>query len=202
MSKVNQAKIEKFAVLLHDQILARLNKEMPKNLEKYPDFWESSAKVNIVPGRKYTKVDIGGSGKYMVVNETGEIFGIKGYGVIHRGYKYGTLDTIAVWDWGGFRAGPKPVEEVAEAKPETETTTPIRIGLKSNANFLFSQMRGDTLGGTTGDPLWRSIMHLTKPQFKRFKVLIEAFGGDLDKSLTQAADNQEVDYECYFTKVK
>lgn len=55
-------------------------------------------------GPKYTRVDFGGSGKYMVVNETGEIFGIKAYGVIHRGHAYGTLDTIDAWDWSGYTA--------------------------------------------------------------------------------------------------
>lgn len=45
---------------------------------------------------------MGGSGKLMVVNDTGEIFGIKAYGVIHRGKKYGTLDTINEYYWGEY----------------------------------------------------------------------------------------------------
>jgi hypothetical protein len=48
-------------------------------------------------------VDVGRSGKYMVT-EDGEIFGIKGYGVIHRGHQYGTLDTIDEWFWGDYTA--------------------------------------------------------------------------------------------------
>ena len=55
-------------------------------------------------GKKCTKVDVGDSGKYMVVNETGEIFGIKAYGVIHKGHHYGTLDTIDAYNWGGYTA--------------------------------------------------------------------------------------------------
>lgn len=55
-------------------------------------------------GKKYTRVDVGTSGKYMVVNATGEIFGIKAYGVIHKGHQYGTLDTISDWDWRGYAA--------------------------------------------------------------------------------------------------
>ena len=55
-------------------------------------------------GRKYVNVDSAGSGKYMVVLDTGEIFGIKGYGVIHRGHYYGTLDTIHEYDWSEFYA--------------------------------------------------------------------------------------------------
>ena len=64
----------------------------------------NAATVTIKPGKKYTKIDVGGSGKYMVVNATGEIFGIKAYGVIHRGHQYGTLDTATEWDWSGYVA--------------------------------------------------------------------------------------------------
>ena len=55
-------------------------------------------------GRKYANVDRGRSGVYMVELATGEIFGIKGYGVIHKGHRYGTLDTINEWDWSGYTA--------------------------------------------------------------------------------------------------
>ncbi len=60
--------------------------------------------VKIVPGRKFAKVDVGSSGKYMVDNETGEIFGIKAYGQVHKGHRYGTLDTIENFWWGGYGA--------------------------------------------------------------------------------------------------
>lgn len=59
--------------------------------------------VTVKPGKKYTKVDVGTSGKYMV-DDTGTIYGIKAYGVIHRGHCYGTLDTINEYFWGGFVA--------------------------------------------------------------------------------------------------
>jgi len=58
----------------------------------------------VVLGRKFAKVDVGDSGRYMVVLATGEIFGIKGYGVIHLGHRYGTLDTVDGWYWGGYTA--------------------------------------------------------------------------------------------------
>lgn len=54
-------------------------------------------------GEKYTRVDIGTSGRYMV-DEHGNIFGIKAYGVIHKGYYYGTLDTIEEFFWGDYKA--------------------------------------------------------------------------------------------------
>ena len=79
----------------------------------------------------------------------------------------------------------------------------IKIGLKANANFLFSEMKGDTLGGTTGRPYWASIMHVNKEQFEKFKKLLVAFGGDIEKSLTKTDPHSftdHVDYECYFTK--
>lgn len=59
-----------------------------------------NAVTHIKSGKKYDKIDIGDSGKLMVVKATGEVFGIKAYGVIHRGHAYGTLDTIADWYWG------------------------------------------------------------------------------------------------------
>lgn len=40
----------------------------------------------------------------MIVNSTGEIYGIKGYGVIHKGHYYGTLDTMNEWNWGTYSA--------------------------------------------------------------------------------------------------
>lgn len=64
------------------------------------------ATAKIVSGRKYTKVNVGDSGRYMVDNDTGEIFGIKGYGQIHRGHRFGTLDTISHFYWGYHTARP------------------------------------------------------------------------------------------------
>ena len=63
-------------------------------------------------GRKYVNVDVGTSGYYMVEMSTGNIYGIKAYGVIHRGHQYGTLDTIEDWYWGGYRAGPRASKRI------------------------------------------------------------------------------------------
>jgi len=75
--------------------------------------WTGDATVTIKPGTKYTKVNVGTSGKYMVDNATGEIFGCKGYGVIHRGHRYGTLDSIDDWAWGEYRASRRTRAAVA-----------------------------------------------------------------------------------------
>lgn len=65
---------------------------------------EQSMRVSIKDGKKYTKVDVGSSGKYMIDKETGIIYGIKGYGQVHKGHIYGTLDTIGDYNWGGYTA--------------------------------------------------------------------------------------------------
>lgn len=61
-----------------------------------------NCRTRIVPGKKYDKVNVGGSGRFMVDRATGEIYGIKGYGQIHKGRTYGTLDGIARLWWGGY----------------------------------------------------------------------------------------------------
>lgn len=71
----------------------------------------AACKTKVTIGKKYARVDVGTSGKYMVHLETQEIVGIKGYGVPHLGHRYGTLDTIAQWNWGGYTARPaSPVQ--------------------------------------------------------------------------------------------
>lgn len=92
------SKIEQFAEVLQRETIERLRNEGITYIG-----FEKSALVTIKPGKKYTKVDIGGSGKYMVDDE-GNIYGIKAYGVIHRGHYFGTLDTINDYYWGNYRA--------------------------------------------------------------------------------------------------
>lgn len=66
--------------------------------------------VRVKRGGKYARVDVGDSGKYMV-DAQGNIWGIKAYGVIHRGHHYGTLDTIADWDWRDYTAVRRQAKE-------------------------------------------------------------------------------------------
>jgi hypothetical protein len=65
--------------------------------------WEC---VSVIPGPKYTKIDHGPahnmSGFLMIENATGEIFGIKAYGKVHKGHRYGTLATAGQWYWGDY----------------------------------------------------------------------------------------------------
>lgn len=100
---IDPVKLAAFAALLErDQLTGLVKRQVDCEANR------AHCKVTTKPGAKYTKVDIGDSGRYMVVNETGEIFGVKGYGVIHRGHAFGTLDTIHDWDWSDYRAYRKP----------------------------------------------------------------------------------------------
>lgn len=94
-----EAKLKAFAERLTQEHLSQLTKD---GVDCQPN--RDNCKTDIIPGRKYTKVNIGHSGKYMVENSTGVIFGIKGYGQVHLGHSYGTLDTIDEWYWGSFYA--------------------------------------------------------------------------------------------------
>lgn len=93
-----EKKLEKFAKLLEKEQIQRLytiNLACQCNID--------NCKVKIKYGKKYVKIDIGSSGKY-IIDEQGNIFGIKAYGVIHRGHCFGSLDTIDNYFWGGYRA--------------------------------------------------------------------------------------------------
>lgn len=79
--------------------------------------------TRIVMGRKFAKVDVGRgymgpestadwSGRYMVDLETLEIFGIRAYGIVNRGHRYGTLATIGDWNWGEYTAVKRPQHEI------------------------------------------------------------------------------------------
>lgn len=91
------SKLEAFAKLLEAQQIERLHQQ-----DLACDANIAHARTNIKNGKKFVKVDVGNSGKYMVEVETGNIFGIKGYGVVHRGHWYGTLDTINEYQWGDY----------------------------------------------------------------------------------------------------
>jgi len=90
-------KLQDFAKLVEVETVERLHKDglaCEANIDK--------AKTKVKEGQKYAKVDIGNSGRFMVEMSTGNIFGIKGYGQIHRGHWYGNLDTTDQYNWGGY----------------------------------------------------------------------------------------------------
>ena len=91
--------IKPFADLLQRELLVK----HAKSGYTYPGH-ENTCRVEVKIKKKYANVDVGQSGRYMVVLETGAIYGIKGYGIIHKGHYFGTLNTITDWNWGGYRA--------------------------------------------------------------------------------------------------
>ena len=94
------ADLAPFAALVEQQQREAFARDYPGPY--FDERCDSACKVSLKLGIKFGRVDVGDSGKYMVDLETGEIFGIKGYGVVHRGHRYGTLDTIQDWDWSGY----------------------------------------------------------------------------------------------------
>lgn len=89
-----KAKIERFA----QKVQADTNDYFARTYSNLaPD------KVSVKYGPKYTKVDVGSSGRYLVENATERIYGIKAYGVVHHGKYFGTLDEIDGLFWGDFR---------------------------------------------------------------------------------------------------
>lgn len=98
-------KIAALAELMHRQILEDYRRT---HGTRNPELADDVAVVTVKEGKKYTKLDVGGvgrSGKLMVENETGIIYGIKGYGKVNKHYlhTFGTLDTINEWYWGAYK---------------------------------------------------------------------------------------------------
>jgi len=102
------AKLEDFRALVEADTVRRYTQDHIQDAiqgNNYPlsvHAQAMTAKLHI--GKKYARIDVGGSGKYMVDMITCNIYGIKAYGVIHRGHCYGNLDTVNSWNWGGYVA--------------------------------------------------------------------------------------------------
>ena len=89
-----------------EEFAQHIEEQSKKNLVKMGMGCEANLKnceTHIHQGRKWTRVDVGSSGAYMI-NKEGEIYGIKAYGVPHLGHRYGTLDNpVNLRDhWGKF----------------------------------------------------------------------------------------------------
>ena len=79
----------------------------------YPEMeGRATTKTALRRQHKYVYIDIGSSGRYMVDNQTGQIFGIKAYGVVNRRKQFGTVHTVDEWNWGEYWARPRPRQEV------------------------------------------------------------------------------------------
>ena len=93
-----------------EQLAALILEQQRERIAANYSQWQADAeRVTVKPGPKYTKIDRGPehnmSGFLMVENATGIIYGIKAYGVVHKGHRYGTLDTAGQYYWGEY--GPR-----------------------------------------------------------------------------------------------
>ena len=71
-----------------------IEKQSKINLMKHEMDCEANwanCETHIHYGRRWTRVDVGSSGRYMI-DKDGTIYGVKAYGVPHKGHVYGTLD--------------------------------------------------------------------------------------------------------------
>ena len=98
--------VEELAALILNQTRERLA------AQGYPSQVDAEA-VEIKPGPVYTKIDRGPrwgpgrtehnmSGFLMIDNQAGDIYGIKGYGVVNKKRAYGTLESAGDWYWGNY----------------------------------------------------------------------------------------------------
>lgn len=101
-----QEQLQALADRITEEFTAELHRTAPNSdLDVAP-----YATATVLPGRKYDKIDLGldchRSGRYMV-DQDGNIFGIKAYGAINKYLRFGTLDTIDQWNWSGYYARPR-----------------------------------------------------------------------------------------------
>lgn len=88
--------------MIVNEDLEQLRQAVESNEIRY--FWRmkwqsqigpTSTGAKLIDGRKYIKLDVGTSGRYMIEKATSLVFGIKAYGVIHRGHRFGTIKEFA-----------------------------------------------------------------------------------------------------------
>jgi hypothetical protein len=166
-----QEKINKFVAMLeHDQLeqLIKDNLACDGNV--------LGRKVHVEPKKKYININIGGSGAYMVDKETETIYGIKAYGVPHKGQVFGTLDTIGDYDWSGYRA-------VHRAKNRPETLLSTENILQSRGKYIGTDGRIYDIG--VAEPM---VAELVKKVFtsNRYEELIEDLKQAKHTAITEA----------------
>ena len=98
-----KSKIRQLAIKIREDRKKVFSRKSSSLGEKY---LESCSATRIIEGKRYIRIDVGPthnwSGKLMINSISGEIFGIKGYGVVHKGKRYGNLDTIDDYFWGEY----------------------------------------------------------------------------------------------------
>lgn len=96
------------------QLIAVVSSELSKRLEQVLSQWHEAHRADFVRsgytnllstfdsqykkhshiGNKYVRLDVGGSGAWMLEISTGDVFGIKGYGVVDRKKVVGNVNDI------------------------------------------------------------------------------------------------------------
>jgi hypothetical protein len=118
-----------------EQLAALVLEETKRRIATtYSEDLASRETVTVKPGRVYTKIDRSGSGMLMIENATGNVYGIKSYGQVHKGHQYGTLATIGTYFWGEFYPRPATDAEVA-ARTTTDAEVAARTTTDSVTDF-------------------------------------------------------------------
>jgi hypothetical protein len=108
IQKLNEDVVNAFAKDLEKKVINYYKTEYP-NIYDNDKTGENSWKVRIKKGKKYTKIDIGSSGKFMYDISDGHLYYIKGYGTIDRKKDFGDLKSILKrgYDYDGFSIASK-----------------------------------------------------------------------------------------------
>lgn len=143
-------------------------------------------------GNKYARVDVGDSGRYMVELDTERIYGIKGYGVIHRGHSYGTLDTIDDYYWGRYRA----VKRVRHDNPSNITPNKAKSIVKKaldERGFPYTRLTARTIGFSdlARDTKMFVTIHgwVGNPRFEEIRSIARQNGFIVDTSMSNPIYN-------------
>lgn len=100
-----KAKVEAFAATVTNEMREEMARQYGAGTINTQDH---TCLAHVHYGAKYARVDVGRSGRYMIpmppAPDAGTIYSIKGYGVVHRGHVYGSLDTLNDYWWGSYRA--------------------------------------------------------------------------------------------------
>lgn len=96
-----EEKVQALADRLREEYSAELNRRYGNPETGYVP--GDRIKPEVIYGKKYARIDIEhGHGHLMVDMTDGRVYGIKGYGQVHKGRYYGTLDTIDDYVWGEY----------------------------------------------------------------------------------------------------
>lgn len=96
-------KISSQVTKFSDMLQVEIDKYMDTH---YPETSKTTNRelVSVKPGRKYIKINVGRSGKFMLDTTNGHLYFIKGYGVIDKKKDFGYLPDIIEkgFDYDGY----------------------------------------------------------------------------------------------------